>query len=154
TVALVYVVNAVLAQAAVMAGMLRAMEAGKHGDEAARRAFAEIFTRVEGLWLPFAISQGIAVLLLAAAVSRRLHDCGRSGAWGLLPLPFLVFGIWQMPTTFQFAPGTVLAPAYPWAAAIVTGPLTFAALAALGVLLARKGTAGPNRFGEDPRKAP
>ena len=31
----------------------------------------------------------IAVLLLAAAVTRRLHDSGRRGGWGLLPLPFL-----------------------------------------------------------------
>lgn len=32
------------------------------------------------------------VAMLAAAVTRRLHDAGRSGAYGLLPLPFLALG--------------------------------------------------------------
>ena len=39
----------------------------------------------------------VTVVLLAAAVTRRLHDHGRSGAWGLLPLPFLATGLIMMP---------------------------------------------------------
>lgn len=44
----------------------------------------------------------VSVLLLAAAVTRRLHDSGRTGAWGLLPLPFLVAGFALMPRMFSF----------------------------------------------------
>lgn len=33
------------------------------------------------------------VALLAAAVSRRLHDSGLSGWWGLLPVPFVLGGM-------------------------------------------------------------
>lgn len=39
---------------------------------------------------------GITILLLASAVVRRLHDRGSSGWWGLLPIPFLVIGIFGM----------------------------------------------------------
>ncbi|MCS6624690.1 DUF805 domain-containing protein [Roseibacterium beibuensis] len=49
----------------------------------------------------FFVSMGIGVLAiiagLAAAVSRRLHDSGRSALWGLLPVPFLLFGIGFFP---------------------------------------------------------
>ena len=47
--------------------------------------------------MPFFIGNagGVAftVLALSAAVARRLHDCGRSGWFGALPLPFLVAGL-------------------------------------------------------------
>lgn len=33
----------------------------------------------------------LAVLLYAASVVRRLHDRGKSGRWGLLPLPFYIY---------------------------------------------------------------
>lgn len=45
----------------------------------------------------------IMVVLLAAAVARRLHDTGRTGAWGLLSLPFLVSGMALMPDMFSSA---------------------------------------------------
>ncbi|HEV7692620.1 MAG TPA: DUF805 domain-containing protein [Hyphomonadaceae bacterium] len=35
----------------------------------------------------------VTVVLLAAAVSRRLHDAGSSALWGLAPLPFLAFSL-------------------------------------------------------------
>jgi uncharacterized membrane protein YhaH (DUF805 family) len=40
------------------------------------------------------------VLLLAASVARRLHDTGRSGAWGLMPLPFIIYAMVMMPRLF------------------------------------------------------
>lgn len=40
------------------------------------------------------------ILLLAAAVVRRLHDRGRSGWWGLMPIPFLAFASFVMPKFF------------------------------------------------------
>jgi uncharacterized membrane protein YhaH (DUF805 family) len=37
------------------------------------------------------VSFGLAILLYAAAVVRRLHDRNKSGAWGLMPLPFIIY---------------------------------------------------------------
>lgn len=45
-----------------------------------------------GGWIMGAIGL-VVVVLIAAAVSRRLHDCGRSAFWALAPLPFLAFGL-------------------------------------------------------------
>jgi uncharacterized membrane protein YhaH (DUF805 family) len=45
---------------------------------------------------------GLAVLLYAAAVVRRLHDRGKSGAWGLMPLPFILYSSIQMPRVFAW----------------------------------------------------
>jgi uncharacterized membrane protein YhaH (DUF805 family) len=48
----------------------------------------------------------VIVILLAAAVARRLHDRGRTGVWGLLPLPFLAYGMVAMPKLLaSFAKG-------------------------------------------------
>jgi uncharacterized membrane protein YhaH (DUF805 family) len=47
------------------------------------------------------ISVVVAVLLLAAAVTRRLHDRGRRGWWGLPPVVFLVGGLALFPRLFQ-----------------------------------------------------
>jgi uncharacterized membrane protein YhaH (DUF805 family) len=47
------------------------------------------------------IGCALAVLLLAAAVTRRLHDRGRRGWWGLAPLPFLVVGMTVFPRLFK-----------------------------------------------------
>ena len=47
-----------------------------------------------------AVTFGLAILLYAAAVVRRLHDRGKSGFWGLMPLPFIAFSSVQMPRMF------------------------------------------------------
>lgn len=49
-----------------------------------------------GMSIVFAVT----ILLLAASVARRLHDTGRSGAWGLMPLPFIVYAMVMMPRFF------------------------------------------------------
>jgi uncharacterized membrane protein YhaH (DUF805 family) len=51
-----------------------------------------------GLFL--AVTLGLAVLLYAGAVVRRLHDRGKSGFWGLMPLPFIIYSSVQMPRMF------------------------------------------------------
>lgn len=57
--------------------------------------------------LYLAVTFGLAILLYAAAVVRRLHDRGRSGFWGLLPLPFILYSSVQMPRMFaSFGTGT------------------------------------------------
>lgn len=47
-----------------------------------------------------AVSFGLAILLYAAAVVRRLHDRGKSGFWGLMPLPFIFYSSVIMPRMF------------------------------------------------------
>lgn len=52
--------------------------------------------RMKGALVATFIVATALVCLLAAAVSRRLHDTNRSALWGLTPLPFLAFGMIQM----------------------------------------------------------
>ncbi|WP_404714261.1 DUF805 domain-containing protein [Sphingomonas sp. MMS24-J13] len=47
-----------------------------------------------------AVTFGLAITLYAAAVVRRLHDRGKSGFWGLMPIPFVVYSTVQMPRLF------------------------------------------------------
>lgn len=89
----------------------------------------------------------IVVLLMTAAVARRLHDRNLSSLWGLMPLPFLVGGLVMMPA--------VMASATPHNApdmrlffALFANNLTYlATLGLLIVLLVGKSSEGENRFG-------
>ena len=47
------------------------------------------------------VTFGLAIVLYAAAVARRLHDRGMSGKWGLMPLPFIIYSSVQMPRMFD-----------------------------------------------------
>lgn len=153
-VGLTYTVNTALAQGMFFSGILRVYDVSRPGDVEAVRAFANIFPQMETLWLSFAISEAIAVLLLAGAVTRRLHDRDWSGAWGLLPLPFLAIGIWQMSGTFDHALKALPNLSSLKVLDFLSGPLSFAAIAVLGVMFAREGTPGPNRFGDATRGTP
>lgn len=107
-----------------------------------------------GLFLqPILVTIPIVVLLLAGAVARRLHDRGRPGYWGLLPLPFLAGGLIGMQLMLQdFRSADV--PDFsllPWL--LLNNILYLAALAILIGQLASAGTRGPNRYGPDPRAA-
>ena len=75
----------------------------------------------------------IAILLLAAAVTRRLHDTGRSGAWGLMPVPFILFATVMMPRVFA-DPDAGL-----FLAVFFNNLLYLASLALLVLLLSRPG---------------
>jgi uncharacterized membrane protein YhaH (DUF805 family) len=89
----------------------------------------------------------VATLLLIAATVRRLHDRDASGIWAMLPLPPLLFMAWAMPTLFtQFPPVIGLYFALVAANFVHTG-----AMIALIVLLARRSTPGPNRYGDPDR---
>lgn len=86
------------------------------------------------------------VVLLGAAVVRRLHDTGKSGLWGLLPLPFLAFGFTMMPKLFAGGAGdtSLFFPMF------LNNTVYIATLGTLAVLLARGSTANENRFGPNP----
>ena len=58
------------------------------------------FMPAETIGLFFAVTIGLAILLYAAAVVRRLRDRGKSGIWGLMPLPFILYSSILMPRMF------------------------------------------------------
>ncbi len=85
-------------------------------------------------------------MLLAAAVTRQLHDTGRTGAWGLAPLPFGAFGIWMQPQVFARLGSAPLN--FELLFAVYVGNVLY--LAAIGLVLYRlfgEPTPSDNRFG-------
>src|SRR4030095_5514181 len=90
----------------------------------------------------------VTVLLLAAAVARRLHDRNRTALWGLLPLPSMILGLVFMPAKM---PGfAAQAEPEPLIQLVMLNNLaSYALLIALIVLTIGVGTSGPNRFGPE-----
>jgi uncharacterized membrane protein YhaH (DUF805 family) len=66
-----------------------------HGDHPELIPDLTVFMFVVGA------SAAVFIVLVAAAVARRLHDCGRSGFWGLAPLPLLPSGFVIFSTMFN-----------------------------------------------------
>jgi uncharacterized membrane protein YhaH (DUF805 family) len=97
------------------------------------------------LWM-MGLAFFVAVILYAAAVTRRLHDTGRSGWWGMMPLPFIIFSLIAMPHAFASAAGGEAPGLALFLAVFFSNILYLASLIVLVVLLASKSTEGPNRF--------
>ena len=90
----------------------------------------------------------VVIALLAAAVTRRLHDSGRSGIWGLLPLPFLVISNLLMMRLFS---GGMAEPDANIAFLMFgLNGLYLILLVLLIVWLATAGTSQDNRYGPVP----
>jgi uncharacterized membrane protein YhaH (DUF805 family) len=89
------------------------------------------------------------VLLLAAAVARRLHDRGKSGLWGLLPVPFLAGGLFFMTNLFATFRGEEPNLRL-FGFAFLNNLLYLAMLACLVVMLVKRGDEGENRYGPPP----
>lgn len=86
----------------------------------------------------------LVVLLLAASVTRRLHDSDLRGWWGLMPLPFLFFGAGAM----VFIVGSAGQPSMRlFGLMFINNAIYLLALLVLVILLCRASTPGPNRFG-------
>lgn len=89
----------------------------------------------------------VAVILLAAAVTRRLHDTGRAGWWGLPPAVLLLIGMAMFPTTMR----TLMAEEEGFISLFLlqfaTNALYMLSLMGLVVLLLLDSAKGPNRFG-------
>lgn len=98
----------------MMAGTMQAMQefAAQHPDQATVTSGPGQYSiSVHGnhpeflpagsIALFLAVTLGLAILLFAAAVVRRLHDRGKSGAWGLMPLPFIIYSSVMMPKMFS-----------------------------------------------------
>jgi uncharacterized membrane protein YhaH (DUF805 family) len=94
-----------------------------------------------------------AVLLLAAAVTRRLHDRGRRGWWGLPPVIFLAVGLTLLPRLFTaFGQGDVTPGSMGLFGLLFANNLLYlGSLALLVVLLAGAGQPDENRFGSPDR---
>jgi uncharacterized membrane protein YhaH (DUF805 family) len=91
-----------------------------------------------------------AVSLLAAAVSRRLHDSGRRAFWGLMPVLFLAIALVVFPAMMNDFIANPEPDMRLFFAALVNNMLYLASLGGLIFLLCMRGTAGSNRFGDDP----
>lgn len=92
------------------------------------------------------VTLGLAVALCAAAVVRRLHDRGKSGVWGLMPLPFLLYTSIQMTRIFDSMmrggqPDTGI-----FISIVFSNLLYWIALGALIVLLAGASDPAPNGY--------
>ena len=89
---------------------------------------------------------GMLILLMGAAVVRRLHDTGRSGLWALPAPIFLVIGL----TLFTRVLASFAGPEPDMALFGLLFANNMAYLLSLGVLLVlllQRGPAEPNRFG-------
>lgn len=92
----------------------------------------------------------MAVGLLAAAISRRLHDSGRSALWGIMPLPFLLFGLAGLPLVMAEMGATEEPNLGLFFLLFFNNVVYMVALVSLIVLLASAGTNGPNKYGSQP----
>jgi uncharacterized membrane protein YhaH (DUF805 family) len=119
-------------------------------DAAAQRMVADIFASIGALWFPSVILHLAIVSLLAAAVVRRLHDLGRSGLWGLLPLPFLAGSLAATPFLFDLF-SSERGPRGAELLIFLPGSVLWIVVIALVVLLAKPGEEGPNRYGAAPQ---
>lgn len=156
--------SALVAMPAILGTMAKMQRfAAEHPDQATVRqgpgsysiqihgSHPELMPDMGGILPGLAIVLLVFVVLVAAAVVRRLHDRGKSGAWALPSLIFLAIGMMLMPRLFdaaQGAPNLSLLPLL-----FANNLLYLASLGWLLVLLAGDGTAGPNRHGEDPTPA-
>ena len=92
----------------------------------------------------------VIVALLAAAVARRLHDCNRRGAWGLLPIPNLAIGMVLMPMVSSEAASGAASEIDSVFPLMLNNMVYLLLLGVVIVLCAQPGTPDENRFGPPP----
>jgi uncharacterized membrane protein YhaH (DUF805 family) len=110
----------------------------------------ELMPDFSGMFIWIGLGALLTVILLAAAVVRRLHDCNRRGAWALLPIPNLAIAMMVMPSLFGgFSEGKE--PELSLFFLMFFNNLFYIVLlVVLAVLCAQPGTPGENRFGPPP----
>jgi uncharacterized membrane protein YhaH (DUF805 family) len=113
----------------------------------------ELFPDLAPVMLRMGAVMAVAVLLLAAAVTRRLHDRGLTGFLGLLPLPFISFAVVEMPKMFAAVGDAQTMP--PMFLPIFFNNLLYlASLGLLGFLMWGPSQPRTNRYGEMPPQPP
>jgi uncharacterized membrane protein YhaH (DUF805 family) len=130
--------------------VVEAQKQGRDGAAQIRPFDPRLIPDMGSMAIPSAIILVLTAALLFGAVARRLHDRGRTGLWGLMPLPFYAFGLALLPRLFEgIRSGNPPNPRV-FTALMLNNMLSLAALALLIMLLAGKGSEGPNRFGPPP----
>lgn len=99
------------------------------------------------------IMAAITVLLYAAAVARRLHDRSMSALWGLLPLPFLTFGMIAMPRLMRNFAGPQGPDLGLFGLLFLNNVIYIVMLVILIVFLAKRSDPAINRYGPPPAGA-
>nr|WP_316629722.1 DUF805 domain-containing protein [uncultured Brevundimonas sp.] len=99
------------------------------------------------------IGAAVTVILLAAAVTRRLHDVGRPGYWALPPAVFLMISLTAFPVVMtrfmaQEAPDIGL-----FMLLFLNNLLYMASLIGLIILLVLDSKKTPNRYGAPPTRS-
>ena len=157
--ALVFGISQVLAMIAMlpfMAGMFSSMrtieemsrqQSSANGQIEMPVPPEEIFPDFGSMMVGMCIAMAITVYLYAAAVARRLHDTGRSGWWGLMPVPFIAYSTVMMAQLFgnfgvREAPDLTI-----FFSVFLSNLLYMLALVALVVLLALPSNPEENRYG-------
>lgn len=107
------------------------------------------------LGMPMAVLLIFVVMLLASAVTRRLHDRGIAGFWALIPAGLYAVGLilWMRMMSSMFSDATAMDDgAFMVAFMINFLGLMLAQLStvALLIVLSIKGKTGPNRYGPEP----
>ncbi|MNS69255.1 hypothetical protein D3C72_1025610 [compost metagenome] len=111
---------------------------------------AELMPDLSGLFWAVRLVFVAAGGLLAAAVTRRLHDTGRPGWWGLPPLVFAAIAATLFPWVMERFMQSDEAAIGPFFLLFANNMLYIVSLIGLIVLLCLKGTPGPNRYGPEP----
>ncbi len=111
---------------------------------------AQLMPDMSGLFWAVRTVFVVAGVLLAAAVTRRLHDTGRAGWWGLPPLLFAAIASILFPTVMEQMTQSEEVAVAPFLLLLANNMLYLASLIGLIVLLCLKGASGPNRYGPEP----
>lgn len=105
-----------------------------------------VFMPAGSIALYLVVTFGLTVLLYATAVVRRLHDRGKSGFWGLMPLPFVMFSSVQLPRMFESVAGGAQPDMTVFVSIFLSNLLYIITLICLIVLLAGQSDPMPNRY--------
>ena len=111
---------------------------------------AELMPDMSGLFWAVRLVFVAAGVLLAAAVTRRLHDTGRPGWWGLPPLVFGGVASILFPWVMERLMQSDEAALGPFFLLFANNVFYMISLIGLIVLLCLRGTPGPNRYGPEP----
>lgn len=112
----------------------------------------ELMPNLQKLFPAMGIIVAVSVVLLAAAVSRRLHDRNMRGWIGLIPVIFLSIGLVMLPKIFDSFIAAVpdeMPDMSHFALLFLNNAIYLASLAFLVVQLCLEGTRGENRFGPE-----
>lgn len=96
----------------------------------------------------------VSCVILASAVTRRLHDRGHSGFWALIPTILGCSALYFMADMFGNFPSAAASSAMSFMAAFMNNLAYMVTLIILTVHLALRGSSAPNAYGPPPGHIP